>query len=33
VSREDLDGGAFEVWCREHVIDRIPGGRHAPAPD
>ena len=33
VSREELDGGVFEAWCREHVVDRIPGDRHVPAPE
>ena len=33
VSREELDGGVFEAWCREHIVDRIPGDRHAPPPE
>ena len=30
VARAELEGGAFETWCREHIVDRIPGDRHAP---
>ncbi|MFL6203781.1 MAG: hypothetical protein ACJ739_00375 [Acidimicrobiales bacterium] len=30
VPREELDGGVFEAWCRDHIIARIPGDRHAP---
>jgi sporulation protein YlmC with PRC-barrel domain len=33
VSREVLDGGVFEAWCRDHIVDRIPGDRHVPAPE
>ena len=33
VPRAALDGGAFETWCREHIVDRIPGDRHAPPPE
>jgi hypothetical protein len=33
VSREELDGGVFEAWCRDHIVERIPGDRHAPPPE
>src|SRR3954462_1806841 len=28
-SREELDIAALEDWVREHIIDRLPGSRHA----
>jgi len=33
VGRDELDGGAFEVWVRDHIIARIPGDRHVPPPE
>ena len=33
VARAELDGEAFEAWCADHIVDRIPGDRHAPAPE
>jgi hypothetical protein len=30
VGGDDLDVTWFERWLRDHVIGRIPGGRHAP---
>ena len=33
VSRTELDGEAFEAWCADHIVDRIPGDRHVPAPE
>jgi sporulation protein YlmC with PRC-barrel domain len=33
VARTELDGHAFEAWCADHIVDRIPGDRHVPAPE
>jgi hypothetical protein len=30
IDREDLATNASEAWLRDHVVTRIPGGRHAP---